>query len=286
MMTSALLASARAERSPLTAWFWTMPMPLTTPLRLNFKRSPTGGATSLSPSMLLRSIVVGLANCSGPVMLGVVSGGTGVAAATGLGAAARLAAAAALAAVGGHAAAAEERACGQVARRSAIALAAAGGHAAAGAVPAGACAHARLPVLIRKIKPSDETKPRIRCAFILTSPPPTTKPPSRSEPFLRGTKRRTEQTPNCALRARFIVANRHSRRRFQARCFSGSGDCSSSALQKAELGNAAQFWKSSRGRSSKPDAIAIALKHGSTRRPECPLSGHSHSHQSLDEGVM
>src|SRR6516165_3005490 len=120
-----------------------MPIPLTTPLMLNFKRSLTGGAISLSPSILLRSIAVGLCHVSGPTTVGEVSGGTGVAAATGLGAAAGLAAA-----TGGHAAAAAERACGKFARSSATAIAAAGGHAAAGValgapIPAGACAQAR-----------------------------------------------------------------------------------------------------------------------------------------------
>ncbi len=100
----------------------------------------------MSPSILLRSIAVGLCHCRGPVTLGVVKGGTGVAAATGLGAGAELAATA------GHAAAAEERACGQVARRAATALAAAGGHVAAGVVPAGACAHALSSQPIAKIK--------------------------------------------------------------------------------------------------------------------------------------
>src|SRR6516165_3155210 len=200
----------------------------------NFRRSAIGGAISLSPSILLRSIAVGLCHCKGPVILGVVSGGTGVAAATGLGAAAGLAATA------GQAAAAEERACGKLARRAATALAASGGHAVAAgaalgaAVPAGACAHARCPVLIRKINPSDESKPRIRCAFILTPPPPTTKLPSRCEPALWGTKP-YKIYPLCALRDRFTIAIRKSGRHFQVRCFSGSGDFSSLALQKTEL---------------------------------------------------
>src|SRR5215469_5952296 len=98
-------------------------MPLTTPLMSNFRRSAIGGTLSFRPNMLLRSIAFGLCQCRGPVTLGVVSGGTGVAAAAGLGAGVGLTA------TTGQAAAAGERACGKVARRLATALAAEGGHA-------------------------------------------------------------------------------------------------------------------------------------------------------------
>src|SRR5690348_2910626 len=148
-----------------------MPIALTTPLMSNFKRSPIGGATSSSPSIFERSKRVGLAHCRGPVTLGVVKGGIGVAAAIGLGAATGLGAASGLAAIDGHAAAAGERACGKVALRLATALAAAGGH-------AGACAHEGFPLFIRTTKAKDGSNFRIRFSFILPSPPPPLSTPS------------------------------------------------------------------------------------------------------------
>src|SRR5579875_103345 len=113
-----------------------MPRPLTTPLRSNFIKSPIGRATSPRPSIPLRSIGVGLCQWSGPVTLGVVSGGSGVAAAAGEGGAGGATT------LCGQDAAAEDRASGHTARKVATALAAAVGHEADGGD--GACAQLRL----------------------------------------------------------------------------------------------------------------------------------------------